>query len=357
MQHRKTMDWGHRIILVILAAFAMSMPATAQDYPKMKLRMGHYLPASTTQGQIDKWWAEEVEKRSGGKIKIEIFWAESLGKAKDLLPLISSGAIDLAATAQSYYPSELPLFGAMNAVPLGFGSAKEALDAQLEAVKLPAIQSELKKANAYPIYFHSLELYYLMCKKPIRNMADFKGAKMRSFGQYVPLMWASLGAVSVNLVPSEIYEALDRGTVDCAFFSIPSHYDYKFYEVGKYLMSHHFGTVSGWPVWASWEKWHSWPESVRKLLTDVGNEAMAMEGKQAAEASAKSLETMVSKHGVQVVPFQDWGKVVSTAPNLQDVWAKRMQQQGLAEGAQQELGLWRKKATPMANWKFPLARP
>ena len=46
-------------------------------------------------GQHYKWWAEELEKRTGGRIKVQIFWLESLVKGKDMLPAIQSGYTDI----------------------------------------------------------------------------------------------------------------------------------------------------------------------------------------------------------------------------------------------------------------------
>ena len=59
----------------------LAFQATAQDYPDVTLRMAHPLPESWPAVQWDKWWAEEVTRRSDGKVKIEIFWSGQLGGA------------------------------------------------------------------------------------------------------------------------------------------------------------------------------------------------------------------------------------------------------------------------------------
>ena len=48
---------------------------TAQDYPSLSLRLAHPLPQTWPAAEWDGWWAEEVARRSGGKIQIEVFWA------------------------------------------------------------------------------------------------------------------------------------------------------------------------------------------------------------------------------------------------------------------------------------------
>ena len=57
----------------VAAISFMATPSIAEDYPDITLRMAHPLPESWPAVQWDKWWAEEVARRSDGKIKIEIF--------------------------------------------------------------------------------------------------------------------------------------------------------------------------------------------------------------------------------------------------------------------------------------------
>ena len=77
-----------------VAALAFAGFAQAQEYPEMTLKIAHFVPANITGSKIDKWFADEVKRRSGGKIKIHIFWSESMGKANELLDLVGSGAVD-----------------------------------------------------------------------------------------------------------------------------------------------------------------------------------------------------------------------------------------------------------------------
>ena len=335
--------------LVALAAVAAmggaSYQAAAEDYPEMTLRLAHFLPATLVGSQVDNWWAEEVGRRSGGKIKIKMFWSGSLGKSKELLDLTASGAVDLSATAQAYFPSELPLTGATNSLMLQFNDNEEATRLTAGLVRTNKdILAELERNNVYPIFFHGLNGYRPFCTKKIEKLSDFKGLKMRAWGEYVPVMWGSLGAVSVNALVPEIYEALQRGTLDCAFFSHETVTAIKLYEVAKFAWSHHLGALVGWPVWANWETWHKkWPENVKKLMHEVGLEAMERDIAKLREAEQTSLDLMVKEHGVQVVEFQDYDKLVATVPNLLEVWNGNMKKRGLGPQAQGIIASWKQE--------------
>ena len=356
-----TKSWSKQVAgLAVAAAVGLSAGvAKAEEYPELKLRLAHFVPSQLTGSKVDQWWADEIEKRSGGKIKIEIFWAESLGKAKEILDLVSSGAVDLGATAQGYFPSELPLFGATNSVMMGFDNNAEAVADTAAVAELPAVQKELQRNGIWPIFHHSLGGYRPFCTSPIKTLDDFKGKKMRAWGQYVPIMWEALGATGVNVLTQEIYEALQRGTVDCAFWSFDSANDVKLYEVAKYGWSHHLGAIPTWPIFASWENWHGggWPDNVKKLLEEVGREAQAMDIKLTAENNHKALEKMVKEHGVQVVKFEDWDKLVTAMPDLKEVWVKNMKEKGLEAPAKEVVEYWRANATPVEKWDFKVTRP
>jgi len=334
------MEMRHRLFAAAAAAalsLGLAGTAAAQDYPEMNLKLAHFVPTSFPGAGIDQWYADEIAKRSGGKIKIQIYWAESMGKAMELLDLVGSGAVDMAATAQGYFPSQLPLTGMTNSVMMLFDNNEDAVRITVDLIQnTKAIQAELKKNNIYPVFFHSLNAYRPFCSKKIEKIEDFKGLKMRAWGEYVPILWQSLGATGVNVLTQELYEALQRNTIDCAFWPHDIAEAGKIYEVAKFAWDRHFGAIPTWPLWVNWNTWHNeWPESVRKLMTEVGKEAMERDIANTRDAEQKALDAMVSKHGVQVVKFQDWDKVEKTVPDLTKVWLEKMKAKGLGAPAQE----------------------
>ena len=95
-------------LITVIFAFSLSSTTLAQDYPEMKLRLAHFLTPNFPGSQVDKWFADEVKARSNGKIKIEIFYAGSLGKATELLDLVSSGAVRRSSRPRGPYRGQEP---------------------------------------------------------------------------------------------------------------------------------------------------------------------------------------------------------------------------------------------------------
>jgi len=334
-----------KLTVTALSALALSFGtapvALAEDYPKMSLRMAHAFPAGWAQTKVDQWFADEIRKRSNGNIRINIMWAGAGGKPLEILRLVQTGAVDLGAVPPSYFPDDLPLTGAPNSLPLTFKTNKEASEVMEGLVaEVDAIQDELKKNNIWPLFFHTLNTYQPLCTKPIAKVADFEGMRIRSFGAYQPSLWDSLGAVGVNVLPAEIYEGLQRGRLDCGFFSTDLYASTKLYEVAKFLTSVGFGPQPTWPIWVNYEKWENeYPENVKTLFMEVANEARVKSLTDVEEAREGSLKLML-ENGVTVVEFTEEDQMVEQAPDFKQVWLDSMKSKGLGDEATSVLEYW-----------------
>lgn len=323
-----------RSMTLALGLLALPATAAAQDYPEVNLRFAHFLTPNFPGAQVDQWFADEIAKRSDGNIQIEIFYAGALGKPTELLDLVRSGAIELAAIGTSYYPNELPLAGIVQAVPNVYESNEEAvrITEHLFEISEP-LKEELDANNVHPVFWHSLAGYRPLCTAPIETVADFEGRKMRAWGEYVPQMWAALDATPVNVLPAELYESLQRGTLDCVFWAPDLLYAGKLYEVAKYLTDIHFGAFVNYPVMVNADLWESWPQSVRDLFETVGREATERDIALVLEAGERAIAEMTGEHGVSIVTFEETDALDERLPDLAATWASDMEARGVGDEA------------------------
>lgn len=333
-------------LVAFAALFLLSFPslnaAWAQDYPKMNLRLAHFGPKVFVQSGIDQWWADEIEKRSGGNIKIRIFWGGAAGKPLEILGLVGAGAIDFGAVPQAYFPNELPLIGAPNSVPYVFDTREAAVAVSNGLVaENKAVQEELRRNNVKPLFFHAMNPYYPLCTKPLTTMADFEGVRIRSFGAYQPPMWEALGAIGVNVLPSDIYEGLQRGRLDCGFFSTDLYKVTKLYEVAKHLSTAGVGPVTTWPIWVNLDKWEGeYSDDVKNLILEVSQEAAARSLATLAEAETAAFDFLLTQ-GVESVEFAEPDAYDAAIPDMQEVWFQDMVSRGLGEQAKTVIDDWR----------------
>src|SRR5687767_13827318 len=117
-----------RKLPLLLSVFGCALAVAAGDaaaQAKHQLRWGHYL-ADGPFVQLEKDFAAAIEKRTNGQVKINITFAEGLGKTTELLTLTAKGGIDMTATAPGYNPDQLRYWRAFQ-TPLVFQTSKQAM--------------------------------------------------------------------------------------------------------------------------------------------------------------------------------------------------------------------------------------
>src|SRR5512136_3234296 len=123
------------LCIMIMVAFLLGIgllpsPARAQ----IKLTYANFPPAPTFPCVQMEHWAKEVEKRTGGKVKVQTFPGGTLLPAKNILDGVISGLADIGNFAMSYQPGRFPVSEAVDQ-PIGFSSARSASLALYDLIK------------------------------------------------------------------------------------------------------------------------------------------------------------------------------------------------------------------------------
>ena len=306
----------------------------AADYPSMTLRYATGFPEAVYMNEPAKWFASEVEKRSGGKIKIRMFFGGTLGKSNEILDLVAKGAVDMGSVVQGYFTSNLPFAAMTNSLPMTFfdGEAVMRVAMKLDETNPDQI-AEYEANNVKPLIHRYLPNYKLICTKPIRTVKDLEGTKIRTFGNYMPKMFAALKATPVNVLPVEMYEALKRGSMDCSYLTYPFFMVFKLYEVAPYVIDVKFGGINAYWLAVNKRKFDGMPENVRKLLIDVGREATEWGVEHTKKVDAEALEQLKAQDGVQIIKFEEQQLLEDTVPDMIEEWIKEMAKIGKEEQA------------------------
>jgi len=335
------MQKTNRTLVVTLLAAAVSLAATA--VPAQTLRMNSQWPKSAVAGQVDQWFADEVEARTDGAVKIEIFWSEGLGKAGETLSLLQNDAIDMASLSASYFPAELPLFTAPNSFPMAMNNPCEASRLMQRLVKeVPAYMEEANANGIRPLFFHVLNPYLLVSKEPITSVADMQGVKMRTWGSHMPRMVEAVGGVPVSMGMPSIYEAMSRGTIDAAPFAVDLVVNYNIYEVAD-----HVSEITLWEgptaaVWITDDAWAKLDEEEREVIQSVAAEARQRDLDRVLAAANEARERLEAKgmtfHEFPEAEVRKWEAAL---PDFFDEWVTKMEDKGKGDAAREAVRIWR----------------
>ncbi len=220
--------------LVALAAASAIGPALAQT--KWDLPSGYGV--NTFQVQNLQWFADEVDKASGGKLKITLHPGASLFKANEIKRAVQGGQTQIGEFILSGSANENPLFG-VDSIPFLATTYAEAK--KLDAASMPVLEKLLATQGMKLLYTVPWPGQSLYTKKPVASLADLKGTKMRAYNPATTRIAELIGAQPVTIQLAELPQALATGTVDNFLTSSASGVDSKLYEQVKY-----FYDVNAW---------------------------------------------------------------------------------------------------------------
>lgn len=203
----------NRFAQTMLAVFLLvlvALPAAAAD---ITIKLGHLANESNIWHKASVKFGEELESLTQGRIKVEVYPNESLGKEMDLINGMQLGTADMTITGESLQ-NWAPM-AALLAVPYAYKSI-EHMDSVASGKIGDQIKAQIiKNAKIRPIAYFARGPRNLTTNRPIKSPADLNGLKMRV--PNVPLfvdVWKALGAQPTPMAFSEVFTSLQNGTID-----------------------------------------------------------------------------------------------------------------------------------------------
>ncbi|MGA2289979.1 TRAP transporter substrate-binding protein [Bradyrhizobium sp.] len=197
-----------RALLAILVAATVT-PALAQD-KTVNMKVSLWLPSAHPLVPSTQAWAADIEKASGGTIKMTVFPSEQLGKAFDHYDMARDGIADVTYVSPGYQPGRFPIIAAGN-LPFVFADPKKGVLA-LNAWYRKYAATEMKDTHFCFAFMH--EPGALHGKKKILLPTDLNGVKVRPAQSSIGEMVKLFGGTNVQASAPESRDALERGVAD-----------------------------------------------------------------------------------------------------------------------------------------------
>ncbi len=234
------------------------------------LRLAHFVPATTLEGKTMQDWANEVEKRTNGRVKVTIYPGATLMPPQQTYDGITKEVADIGYGIFAYHRGRFPLTEVID-MPLGY--------------KNPAVPSRL--INAYYKKFKPKEMDdvkvlfleahgadLLSTRKPISKIADLKGMKIRANGISARIVNA-LGGSAIGLPITDTYDAMSKGVVEGLMLDWGGLLNWGFGELVKnHIQGPSAATVSFYTVMNK-DKWNSLPPDIQAIIDKLDEEWIA----------------------------------------------------------------------------------
>ena len=324
------------VLLLALALFLVTAmivapaPAAAQQKP-IVLKLSSFLPEAGTEGLMGRWWGGEVEKRTNGRVKVQYYFAEALVKTMDSLPALSTGIADVQFLAAGYFPSQLALSGGPDLIYQTRSNWVMAKAYNEMAETFPPYQKMFKENNILCMSQWPASEVVMISAKPIRTLADLQGKKIRAMGLMNNAM-KILGATPVAMPLPEVYEALERGTIDTVT-GLPYHLvvSFKMHEAAKYLINPGIGCFASGGYFMNLNTWNKLPDDIKEIIKKINAEFPDVGAEKSNEVLKKTTDTLLkAKVEIYSLPPDEVAKWKALlVPRIYDDWTKQMEEKKL----------------------------
>ncbi|OCP10043.1 MULTISPECIES: TRAP transporter substrate-binding protein [unclassified Ensifer] len=246
-------------------------------------------------------FAELVKEKSGGKIEVKLFPGGTLGGDVQTVSALQGGVIEMTVLNAGILANNVKQFGAVD-LPFLFDSGAEA-DKVMDGAFGASLLKLLPDTGLVGLGYWELGFRNLTNNRhPVTKLEDIKGLKIRTIQSPIPIeLFNTLGANAVPLPYTELYTALETGTVDGQENPAANILNAKFYEVQKYmtLTRHQYNPQI---VLVSKKFWDGLNEEETSVLQAAATEARDYQRKVSREADAAALEE-IRKTGMEISEF------------------------------------------------------
>jgi TRAP-type transport system periplasmic protein len=289
-----------RLTLAAAAASLLlaALPAAAQEIKPRLIRFGYGLAENSNQGRAVKVFADEVQKLSGGKMKVRAIGGAALGPDTQMQQALIGGAQEMMVGSTATLvgiAKEMALWD----TPFLINNTREA-DALLDGPVGDKVRAKLEeKGMVGLVYWENGFRNLTNSKRPVAKLEDLDGIKLRVMQNNVFLdSFKQLGANAVPLPYSELFTALETNAVDGQENPYNTILSAKFYEVQKYLtITNH--VYSPWIVTVSKKFWDGLSKDEKAVLQKAAVASRDFERKDTRDEAAKALAALKAK-GMQV---------------------------------------------------------
>jgi len=291
-----------RIALLCLTLAAATCALGQQ--PKV-IKISHQFPGGTIdegdfRDRLVRKFAQEVEKKTGGQLKFEIYPASSLMKAVPQFKALTTGALDMTLYPLAYAGGEVPQvnIGLMPALVTSYDQGLRWKEAPV-GKELTRILDD----KGVKIVTWIWQAGGIAAKgKPVVAPDDVKGMKVRGGSREVDLMIKAAGGAVTNVASNEIYSAMQSGVLDAAITSSTSLISFRLHETSNFLTSgrnHTFWYMLE-PLLMSKQVFDGLSKEQQQIVVEVGA-SLEKFGMEAARGDDTRVVEVYTKAGDEVV--------------------------------------------------------
>jgi len=283
-----------------IGLFMIGRPALAQT---TKLRFAHPHPEADSWHKAALIFADQIKAKSQGRFEVQVFPNGALGSDQQTIGAVRGGSLDICLTGNPFFTGLAPKLNVLD-LPFLIQSRKHAavvMDGPIgDGLRRELEGSNLKALATWEIGWRNLTNN----RRPVASAADIKGLKIRTTPNPAHIKaFQLLGALPTPMAFTELFTALETGTVDGQENPVTLILNAKFFEVQKHLSLTRHAFTTG-PVVMNKGKFDALPADIQELLVRSAVEIASVQRQMNEDTEGSSLAAL-KKAGMQAVESPD----------------------------------------------------
>ncbi|WP_324276735.1 TRAP transporter substrate-binding protein DctP [Blastococcus brunescens] len=222
--------------------------------------------------RVTRWFTDEVEERTEGRVTFDITPANSLCPANEIAICVQDGRADMGLSITDYTPQLFPTISVAN-LPFVAHDQQAFMQSMYEVNQENEGARQVWEDNGLvPIAHFSPGRLLLGSPEPVESVADIPDVSWRQSGQYILEAVDAAGGSAVTLPVPELYEALERGVVEGTGMSLNGVTAYQFDELLPYWTDPGVGHYNSYGMWINFDVYSDLSDEDRAILDEVTEE-------------------------------------------------------------------------------------
>lgn len=271
------------VTAIVLTALMGCGPSSEEKVTELSYSV--FFPPTHIQCQTAQTWADEIGRRTNGKVKITVYPGGTLTNAPQCYEGVVSGVSDIGMSCFAYTRGRFPLLEGLD-LPLGYPNG---IVATKVATEMTHKYQPAEVNDVVVLYVHAHGPGILASRKPVRQLEDLADLKVRATGLSSKIV-QSLGGTPIAMSQGETYEALQKGVVDATFCPIETLKGWKQAEVINHVTETSvIGYTTAMFVVMNKDAWNRLSPEVQKVFAEVSDQWVEKHGQAWDQADREGL--------------------------------------------------------------------
>jgi TRAP-type C4-dicarboxylate transport system substrate-binding protein len=288
---------------LLAGATLIAAPNLARSQAVFNLKLGHFISPQHIFSVYLQKWVDELKEKSGGRLNITIFPANTMGPTPNYFDYARTGVADITWYLTGATPGRFPLTELIQ-LPYMVGSAEIGTKTLNDPEVLKLLEPEYQGVKV--LYLLTTQPGVLLtANKPVRAVADMKGMRVRFASTTIKSFIAALGATPIGIPPSGIADALQKNSIDGVFTDYGgAHTAFRLGGLVKYSTDI-YAYVSSFGVVMNPDSYAKLPPDLQKLIEDTTRPRLQEIGKLWDSADAPGKQYLVSEGDTVITLSKD----------------------------------------------------